>query len=230
MKQPAAMAKANPTESSEFTASTKTVPLTLPRRARHVWAVFVSGRGSNLAALLDLQDEIDIGLVVTSDPSAYACLRARRAGVRVLEIPRQMSASSKNAKIDWAELVEKLCEAQVTAIFLAGFMKIVPQSFLLTWSEKRSQSSSGNIINLHPSLLPNYPGLNSIARAFNDAAPLGASVHQVTAEVDGGLVLAQRRTWLNKDSLSKAEFLVHIDEQRLVREVVRKYSRPGAWP
>lgn len=175
------------------------------------WAIFISGRGSNLSSLLNLQSE-KIKLVVSSSPKALGVLRARRAGVPVLILPRP---------IQWAELDHELKTRGINRIFLLGFMRVVPEQFVETWQ--------GKIINLHPSLLPNYPGLESIERSFNERADMGVTVHEVVAEVDAGRKILQRRCLRSHElaeySLGNAEFKVHIDEQRLVEEAFLRWQR-----
>jgi phosphoribosylglycinamide formyltransferase 1 len=175
------------------------------------WAVLVSGRGSNLSALLEMRDVLDIRLVVSSNAKAPALLKAKRAGVPTLLLEK---------KIDWQKLDRALRAHGVNHIFLAGFMKVVPADFVQRWQ--------GKILNLHPSLLPAYPGLKSIERAFEERADLGVSVHLVNEGVDEGPLLAQRRTiaaaQIAKQSLSEIEFKVHVDEQRLVRETMFKWK------
>ncbi len=180
--------------------------------SRRRWAVLISGRGSNLGALLDLRDGVDVALVVSSSPSAYGLLRARRAGVPTRVLPRP---------IDWPALDAELRALGVTHVFLAGFMRIVPETFVVAWENR--------LVNLHPSLLPKYPGLKSIERAFAADDDVGVTVHAVDAGVDTGPIVARRRS-LNRPkgrgySLELAELQVHIDEQRLVREVALKWSR-----
>jgi len=181
------------------------------KSSRPKWAIFISGRGSNLAALLDLRDQIEIKLVVSSQQDAYGLKRARRAGLPTLILEK---------KINWDQLETELRARRVNAIFLAGFMRIVPKSFIDAWP--------GQILNLHPSLLPAYKGLDSIARAYADAADIGVSIHQVTPGVDEGPVILQRRC-LNAASTSgysfdQVEMIVHMTEQRLVREAVLKWK------
>jgi phosphoribosylglycinamide formyltransferase-1 len=196
---------------------------------RKRWAVFISGRGSNLAALLDLRDELDLRLVISSSAGAYGVLRARRAGLRCEMIPFQTVINTGKSKIDWKALDSLLREQGITHIFLAGFMKVIPASFVSLWQDR--------ILNLHPSLLPSYPGLESIERAHADGAPMGLTLHTVTAEVDAGEIFLRRRTLAPKHnlklpaiheySLVSAEFKVHVDEQRAAREAIRKWK---SWP
>lgn len=193
--------------------------------------MFISGRGSNLAALLELRSEIEIRLVVSSQPDAVGLLRARRAGVKTLVAPtadRNPQTDLKSSKrIDWDALFGELKARGISHIVLAGFMKIVPKSFIRRFPQ-------GHMVNLHPSLLPLYPGLRSIERAYHDGEPLGASVHEVVEAVDAGRILAQVCTLPKAISggaakvasaelpptLLDAEFLVHVDEQRLLRRAL----------
>ena len=179
------------------------------------WAVLISGRGSNLAALLEMRDEIDVRLVVSSSPKAYGLLRARRAGVPAVLTP--LIPNTK--KIDWPRLTQLLRQNGITRVFLAGFMKIVPPEFVAEWR--------GCIVNLHPSLLPAYPGLKSIERAYNEGAAIGVTVHEVNEEVDAGQVICQRRclnaSEIREYSLDRVEFLIHVDEQRTVKEAIRRW-------
>ena len=175
------------------------------------WAVFISGRGSNLAALLEMRDFVDISLVVSSRADAPGVLRAKRAGVPVLLLDK---------KIDWLKLDKDLRARKITNIFLAGFMRVVPADFVSKWH--------GRILNLHPSLLPAYPGLKSIERGYDGGADLGVSVHIVNEGVDEGPLVAQRRSLISPKaqgySLEQAEFYLHVDEQRLIRETLLKWK------
>ncbi len=185
------------------------------------WGVLISGRGSNLGALLDAREQnLDIRVVLSSNPSAHGLLRARRAGV-----PAEITPFVSGArKIDWVALDLKLRSLGVTHVFLAGFMKIVPASFVGAWR--------GRILNLHPSLLPLYPGLESIGRAYQDRKPMGLTVHEVNEEVDAGRIVCQRCCLKPTDqgeypsglSLAEAEFLIHVDEQRTIKEAVERWS------
>lgn len=183
------------------------------RRPR--WGILISGRGSNLQALLDLGDEIDIRVVVSSSREAHGLLRAKRAGVATELTP--LIEGTK--KIDWRALTQLLRSRGVTDIVLAGFMKIVPPEFVADWR--------GHLLNLHPSILPAYPGLKSIERAHAEKNDMGLSVHEVSEEVDAGRLILRRRC-LKADEvagyhLAFAEFLVHAEEQRAICDVVRRW-------
>jgi phosphoribosylglycinamide formyltransferase-1 len=179
-------------------------------RAR--WAVLISGRGSNLSSLLDYPSEISISVVVSSRAGVDGLAKARRAGVATHILDR---------RIDWPALTALLRARRVTNICLAGFMRIVPPEFVAAWR--------GRIVNLHPSLLPKYPGLESISAAFNADDDIGVTVHEVDEGVDTGRIILQRRC-LKKPrvagySLALAEFTTHVTEQRLLTRVVRALSK-----
>jgi folate-dependent phosphoribosylglycinamide formyltransferase PurN len=181
------------------------------------WAIFISGRGSNLCAALD-QFGDQIKCVVSTSPRAAGILRAKRAGLEILILKRPA---------DWKDLTRELKLRRINKIFLLGFMKILPVEFINDWS--------ASIINLHPSLLPAYPGLESIERAFLDRNDLGVTVHEVIPEVDAGKILLQKKS-VSKNlfeqigsaksgetmDLEKAEFKVHQDEQILVRKIIER--------
>lgn len=186
-----------------------------PRRRSKAWAVLISGRGSNLQALLDLAPEVDIRRVYSSSPKAAGLRRARRSGVpaRVLKSP-----------IDWEALDRELRQAGIECLFLAGFMRLVPESFVNVWR--------GRILNVHPSLLPAYPGLKSFERSWSDGAPVGASVHVVVPELDAGPVLGRRLAIAADPARATGEFetrqaqrRLSRAEQALVRDVARRWGR-----
>ncbi len=175
-------------------------------KSRAKWAIFISGRGSNLTAAIDeLGDQVSV--VVTSNIKAGGILRAKRAGIEIISLPKP---------VKWLELTKVLKERQINHIFLLGFMKIIPVEFIQDWRDQ--------IVNLHPSLLPLYPGLESIQRAYEEKADVGVSVHRVIPEVDAGQILLQKRSCEKKDlgslSFEQVELKVHQDEQLLVRRSI----------
>lgn len=177
------------------------------RRREGAWAVFISGRGSNLQAQLDLLSDLSIRLVVSSKADAPGLLRAKRQGVPVLVLPK---------KIDWMLLQTELERRGVTHLFLAGFMKLIPQDFVRAWENR--------ILNVHPSLLPAYPGLRALETSFADGADMGVTVHVVTPEMDAGPRLLQRRLRRRPADLQEAQIEISRTEQRLVREAVLKWK------
>ncbi len=169
-------------------------------------SIWISGTGSNLAGALEASGNHEIGLVVSSKKAASGILKARRAGVEVVEFLKPW---------DWQKLNQTHREKQIDFIFLAGFMKIVPPSFINEWK--------GKMVNIHPSLLPKYPGLESIRRGFKKKDRLGATIHKVVSEVDAGEKIVQR-SCQSGVTLEKSEFLVHVLEQQLGRKVFRSWN------
>lgn len=195
------------------------------------WCVLISGRGSNLAAFLETTGSdgaSPVRLVVSNDPEAAGLAKARRAGIPTETIFTKSAIEGKRPQLDWDTLDKTLEEHSIDAIFLLGFMRIVPASFIEKWS--------GRILNLHPSLLPKYPGLRSIEQAVKAEDDCGATVHEVVPEVDAGRILSSRVS-VSKDVVVRyaaatnrpevyfesIETLVHLDEQRLVKEIVETW-------
>ena len=150
-------------------------------------AVLASGRGSNLAALLDAQarGELPVEFVlVGSDKAGAAALRlAEAANVPTLALDPRSYPDRRAFDLD---LLARIAASGADWLVLAGFMRILDGEALKPWV--------GRIINIHPSLLPKYRGLHTHRRALEAGdAEHGASVHFVTAELDGGPVIAQAR-------------------------------------
>lgn len=147
--------------------------------------VFASGRGSNFAALLDAQQRgelpVTIRALLSDKRTAPALLLAEQAGVDAVALaPRDFP---DRAAFDRA-LFARAASFAPDLIVLAGYMRMIDADVLAPWT--------GKVINIHPSLLPKYPGLHTHARALDAGDVLhGASVHYVNAELDGGPVIAQ---------------------------------------
>ena len=178
-------------------------------------AVLASGRGSNLKALVDAQREGRLGaevVVVASDKRRAGALQiAAEAGIDTVALsPRDFD--SRRA-FDLA-LFARVAGYQPDLIVLAGYMRIVDPAALVAWT--------GRIINIHPSLLPKYPGLDTHQRAIAAGdAEHGASVHYVTAELDAGKVIAQTRLSIHPTDTPEtlAARLLPMEHQLLVTAV-----------
>ena len=147
--------------------------------------VLVSGRGSNLQALLDACADpafpAEISLVISNVADAHALTRAERAGVATLVIPHQGFASREDFD---AALDAQLRRAGIDIVCLAGFMRLLSDGFVRSWA--------GRMINVHPSLLPSFKGLRTHARAIEAGVKLhGCTVHLVTPDLDDGPILVQ---------------------------------------
>jgi phosphoribosylglycinamide formyltransferase-1 len=171
-------------------------------------AIFISGRGSNMQALLDSVSKVRCCLVVSSKASAPGLARAKRAGIPTLVLDK---------KIDYEALHNELLKRKIDRILLAGFMKIVPASFIQRWQ--------GKILNIHPSLLPEFTGLSGFERSHEAKAAMGATLHEVTEGLDEGPVLRQicffpRHGWeKTSPGLQESQLYLSFSEQRIVREV-----------
>jgi phosphoribosylglycinamide formyltransferase-1 len=120
-------------------------------------------------------------------------------------------------KIDYNELNNLLLSRNIDFIILAGFMKILPAEFVDQWQ--------GRIVNIHPSLLPAYPGLNSAERSWNENSNMGVTLHHVTAAMDEGPRFLQKTSLVSpqRQELAEAEIFLRRSEQHLLREMVLRY-------
>lgn len=177
------------------------------------WALFFSGRGSNMLSILKTQNQMDTALqppfLVSNNPKALGITEAQKLGYKT-----HLFLSP----FDYKDLDQKLKAESITDIFLLGYLKIIPADFLQNWE--------GRIFNLHPSLLPKYPGLHSIKKAYLENDDIGVSIHRVTEGVDEGEVLKQncvlKAGSYKHLSLEEVETLVHSWEHKMVCEFYAK--------
>jgi phosphoribosylglycinamide formyltransferase-1 len=147
--------------------------------------VLVSGRGSNLQALLDACADpafpAEVVLVISNVPGAYALERASKAGVATCVIPHKPFPSREAFD---AAMDAELRRAGVEIVCLAGFMRLLSFGFVAGWRDR--------MINIHPALLPSFKGLHTHRRALEAGVRLhGCTVHLVTPELDDGPILVQ---------------------------------------
>lgn len=150
-------------------------------------AVLISGRGSNLQAILDqaASGELpaQIAAVISNRPGVAGLERARKAGVPALELDHKNFADRSDFE---AALIELIDHQRPDLVILAGFMRVLTAGF--------TEHYRGRLLNIHPSLLPKFRGLHTHERAIAAGEiEHGASIHFVTAELDGGPVVAQAR-------------------------------------
>lgn len=149
-------------------------------------AVLISGRGSNLQSLINACNESDfpaqINVVISNRPDAQGLERAQSAGIPT-EIVDHTAYDSRNA---FEEALQNILNSyQVDLICLAGFMRLLGRDFVERWHD--------TVINIHPSLLPAYKGLNTHERALADGCTeSGCTVHFVRPEMDDGPVIVQK--------------------------------------
>ncbi len=150
-------------------------------------AVLISGRGSNLQSIIDAckQDDFpaEISVVISNRPDAYGIKRAEKAGIKIKIIDHKNYEDRASFEED---LHNELIKYQPDIIVLAGFMRILTADFVRKWQD--------HIINIHPSLLPDYKGLNTHARALADnKKEAGCTVHYVVPEMDSGPIIVQKK-------------------------------------
>jgi len=180
--------------------------------------VLVSGRGSNLEALLDAERAGafagSVTHVISNRPDAGALAIARRHGVST-EVVDHRAFGSRDA-FD-AALVAAIDRSEPDLVVLAGFMRVLGRDAVLRYA--------GRLVNIHPSLLPLYPGLHTHARALADGALLhGCTVHFVTPEVDVGPIIAQAALPVrgDDDAASLAARVLALEHQ-LLPDAVRLF-------
>jgi len=177
--------------------------------------VLVSGSGSNLQVLIDqMLDKslpIEIVAVISNKSNAYGLKRAELAGISTATVDNKAFPDRESYD---AALREKVDQFQPQLVVLAGFMRILTEGFVNHYA--------GRMLNIHPSLLPNYRGLNTHQRAIDDKAKIhGVSVHYVTPELDGGPIIAQSQ--VNVETNDTAETLaarVQKEEHKLYPLVI----------
>ena len=144
-------------------------------------AVLVSGNGSNLQALIDANLSGQIIGVLSNKADAYALERAKQANIATAVVSHKDFPNRES--FDEA-MHQQLLAWQIDLVILAGFMRILTPSFVSQWQ--------GKMLNIHPSLLPFYKGINTHQRVLNTGDRLhGCTVHFVTAELDAGQSIAQ---------------------------------------
>ncbi len=193
--------------------------------------MFASGRGSNLSALLEAfppsgtDAEAQVALVVSDRSAAGALDRARQAGVaaHALRYARGADGEPDRARFE-AEAQALLDRHGVDVVLLAGFMRLLSPTFTTRWS--------GRLLNVHPSLLPAFPGLHAVRQALTAGVThTGCTVHFVDAGVDTGPVVLQRTVRVLPDD-DVATLQARVQEQEhqaypaAVRAVLRGVARP----
>jgi phosphoribosylglycinamide formyltransferase-1 len=156
-------------------------------------AVLISGRGSNLQALIEAcaggNSAAEIALVLSNVPGAAGLDRARAAGVAAVAIDHRTFPDRESFE---TRVTAALEEAAIDLVCLAGFMRLLTAGFVERWRDR--------LINIHPSLLPAYKGLNTHERAIADGVRFaGCTVHFVRAEMDAGPIIVQAAVPVHPD-------------------------------
>ncbi len=182
-------------------------------------AILISGGGSNMLALLrDMVGDhpARVVLVATNDPGAQGLARAAAAGVSVAAVDHRPFGRDR-AGFE-AALLQPLMAAEPDIICLAGFMRVLTPEFVARFE--------GRMLNIHPSLLPKYPGLNTHARALAAGdSQAGCTVHEVTSVLDQGPILGQAAVpVMAGDTVQALADRVLVQEHRLYPAVLRRFA------
>lgn len=179
-------------------------------------AILISGRGSNMVALADAIQHgtipnAEIALVISDQPDAKGLHAAEERGLRTLVIERRGRKREEHDR----EIVSVLCDEQIDLICLAGYMRVLSPFFVDSFAER--------ILNIHPSLLPLFPGLDAQRQALDHGAKVsGCTVHFVDNTLDGGPIIAQRTVpVLDDDTVETLSTRILEQEHILYPEAVK---------
>jgi len=179
--------------------------------------ILISGRGSNMIALADAVSagrvpDAKIVIVVSDQPNAAGLARAKERGIETLVIERD---GRTRAEHDCA-VVDALRARKVDLVCLAGYMRVLSSGFIEAYRDR--------ILNIHPSLLPAFPGLDAQKQALRHGAEeTGCTVHFVDETLDGGPVIAQRVVPVHEaDTVESLSARILVEEHQLYPEAVAK--------
>lgn len=181
--------------------------------------ILISGRGSNLQAILEQsrsgQLPVEIRAVISNRPQAQGLERARRAGVETQVLDHRQYPNREAFDLALMKVIDRYAPELVV---LAGFMRILTAEFVRHYQ--------GRLMNIHPSLLPNFPGLDTHRRALQAGKrEHGASVHFVTNKVDGGPIILQARVPVYPDDTPDTlAARVLEEEHRIYPEAIRAFA------
>ena len=177
-------------------------------------AVFISGRGSNFKSILKFSkkntSKINLKLVISNKSNAPGLFFAKKNKVNFKII------NYKNIKKAESQILKHLKKNNIKLIFLAGFMKILSKNFIQQFKNK--------IINIHPSLLPKYKGLNTHERAIKNREKFsGCTVHFVNEKLDSGKIILQKKIKILKtDTAESLAKRVLVEENKLYPKAINK--------
>ena len=178
-------------------------------------AVFISGRGSNLKSLIKhskfKNSPIKIGLVISSKKDAKGLKYAKKSKINFF------INNFKNKSVSEKHVLSQLSKEKIRIICLAGFMKILSKNFIKKFKKP--------ILNIHPSLLPKYKGLNTHARVIKNKEKFtGSTVHLVTSELDSGKIILQKKLKILKiDTVKTLEKKILKIEHKLYSKALEKF-------
>ena len=180
----------------------------------HNIAILLSGNGSNLRALIN--KGLEVSFVASNNPKALGLKIAKNANIP--------SYSWKNVSILEKEVLKLIIDYDVKLLALAGYMRLLSKNFVNSLPSKF-------IVNIHPSLLPKYKGMNAIKQAIEDSAEYtGVTIHHVDVEMDSGYIIKQERIKINendtakslKDRLQKIEHRLYFETIKFILNKKKK--------
>jgi phosphoribosylglycinamide formyltransferase, formyltetrahydrofolate-dependent len=182
-------------------------------------AVLVSGRGSNLQAIIDSIENkylhAQISVVVSDIADAYALVRATTHGIKAVHIDPKRFESKESYE---TEILRVLDSHNVQLMLLAGYMKILGKTLLTAYKNR--------ILNIHPALLPAFPGLHAQEQAFKHGVKVaGCTVHFVDEELDGGPIILQKCVEVKEDDTAQtlAERILE-QEHKIYPEAIKLFA------
>ena len=177
-------------------------------------AVFISGRGSNLKSLIEFNKKknspILIKLIISNNPNAKGLVYAKKSKIA------KYIVNYNNKYISEKKLLKKLTNYRISLICLAGFMKILSKNFIKKFNKP--------ILNIHPSLLPKYKGLNTHKRVIENKERFsGSTVHLVSSKLDSGKIILQKKIKvLKNESTQSLEKKILNIEHRIYPKAIKK--------
>ncbi len=181
-------------------------------------AIFCSGNGTNLQAIIDSRGKghikADIKLVVSDAPGCYAITRAKDAGIRTLVVESKNFETKKDFE---AEILKVLKKENIDLIVLAGYMRILSGDFISVYENK--------ILNIHPALLPSFKGVCGIKDAFEYGVKItGVTVHFVTKDMGAGPIILQSSVKVTEDDTEEtlAEAM-HEEEHKIYPRAIQLF-------
>lgn len=192
-------------------------------RSQALLGVLISGRGSNLQAIIDAVRggslDARIAVVISNRPDAQGLARARAAGIETLVCDHRLHRTRQDYD---SSLREELKSRGVTLVCLAGFMRLLGGAFLSAFPNA--------VLNVHPSLLPAFPGVDAQRQALAHGVKVtGATVHFVTEKLDGGPIILQAAVpVLEDDTVESLAARILVEEHRIYPEAITMVTS-GEW-
>lgn len=181
-------------------------------------AVFCSGNGTNLQAIIDSQKKgyikADIRLVVSDVSDCYALTRAKNAGIKTVVVERKDFKTKRDFEL---ELLKALKKENIGLIVLAGYMRMLSGDFISAYENK--------ILNIHPALLPSFKGTKGIKDAFSYGVKItGPTVHFVTLDMDAGPVILQSPVKVTEDDTEETlAQAIHEEEHKIYPRAIQLF-------